>query len=225
MWSFCCFPTIHIVGDLEFNTGQKSCCQQWLTLHPCCSSFTIATTPSTWTCVHNFFTNLKPYLRPADKNVVVFFLSFHALQSRHMAVQGNHNMFCDIHIFSTTTTAEALHFSIQELAIVECSAHVQVKLCVFFHAKIKFCVFFCGKMCVIIFFVVQLVQRKHLWRFYMLKQNCTVHFSQIETKLSYLAIGKAQLNACAFSDGVEKQKCWLGPGDITTVITFFSTIF
>jgi len=44
--------------------------------------------------------------------------------------------------------------------------------------------------------------------------------SQIETKLSYLAIGKAQLNACAFSDGVEKQKCCLGPGDIKTVITF-----
>jgi len=44
--------------------------------------------------------------------------------------------------------------------------------------------------------------------------------SQIETKLSYLAIGKAQLNACAFSYGVEKQKCCLGQGDIKTVITF-----
>jgi len=30
-------------------------------------------------------------------------------------------MFCDIHIFSATTTAaEALHFSILELIIVEC---------------------------------------------------------------------------------------------------------
>ena len=29
---------------------------------------------------------------------------------------------------------------------------------------------------------------------------------------SYLAMGKAQLNACAFSDGVEKQKCCLGAG-------------
>jgi len=53
-----------------------------------------------------------------------------------------------------------------------------------------------------------------------LKRNSTVRFSQIETKLSYLAIGKAQLNACAFSDGVEKQKCCLGPGDIKTVISF-----
>jgi len=70
-------------------------------------------------------------------------------------LQGNHSMFCDIHIFSATTTAEALHFSIQELIIVECSAHVQVK----------------------------------------------------------------QLNACAFSDGVEKQKCCLGPCDIKNVIT------
>jgi len=66
-------------------------------------------------------------------------------------LQGNRNMFCDIHIFSATT-AEALHFSIQELAIVECSGHVQVTFCVvflckenfvwFFYAKIKFCVFF-----------------------------------------------------------------------------------
>jgi len=36
---------------------------------------------------------------------------------------------------------------------------------------------------------------------------------------SYLAISKAQLKACAFSDGVEKQKCCLGPGDIKTVVT------
>jgi len=68
-------------------------------------------------------------------------------------LEGNHNMFCDIHISSaTTTTAEALHFSIQELAIVECSGHVQTKILRFFlckenfvwlfHAKIKFCVFF-----------------------------------------------------------------------------------
>jgi len=40
------------------------------------------------------------------------------------------------------------------------------------------------------------------------KRNSAVRFSQIEPKLSYLAIGKAQLNACAFSDGVEKQKCF-----------------
>ena len=69
-------------------------------------------------------------------------------------LQGNHNMFCDIHIFSatTTTTADALHFSTQEMAIVECSGHVQVNFCivfcaVIFYAKIKFCVFFCGTMC------------------------------------------------------------------------------
>jgi len=53
-----------------------------------------------------------------------------------------------------------------------------------------------------------------------LKQNSAVRFSQIETKLSYLAIGQAQLNACVFSNGVEKQKCYLGPGDIKTVMTF-----
>jgi len=56
-------------------------------------------------------------------------------------------MFCDIHIFSATTTiAEVLHFSIQELAFVECSGHVQVKFCVvFFCAKEISCVFFMRK--------------------------------------------------------------------------------
>jgi len=53
-----------------------------------------------------------------------------------------------------------------------------------------------------------------------LKRNSAVRFSLIETKLSYLAIGKAQLIACAFSDGVDKQKCCLGPGVIKTVINF-----
>jgi len=56
-------------------------------------------------------------------------------------LQGNHNMFCDIHIFFATTTAKALDFSIQELAIVKCSGHVQVKFCVFFMQR-KFCMAF-----------------------------------------------------------------------------------
>ena len=79
-------------------------------------------------------------------------------------LQGDHNMFCDIHIFSaTTTTEEALHFSVQELKkIVECSGHVQIKFCVVFFVQRKFCVafsceniiyvFFRGTMCVIFFF-------------------------------------------------------------------------
>ena len=64
------------------------------------------------------------------------------------------------------------------------------------------------------------MQRKYLWRCYVLRRNSAVRCSQIETKLGYLAIGKAQLDAGAFSDGVEKQKCCLGPGDLKTVITF-----
>jgi len=64
------------------------------------------------------------------------------------------------------------------------------------------------------------VQKKYLLRLYVSKRNSAVRFSQIETKLSYLAIGKVQLNAYAFSDGVEKQKCCLGGVDIKTVITF-----
>jgi len=61
-------------------------------------------------------------------------------------LEGNHNMFCDIHIFSATTTAEAFHFSIQELATVECSSHVQKKnLRCFFCAKKILCGFFMRK--------------------------------------------------------------------------------
>jgi len=73
-------------------------------------------------------------------------------------------MFCDIHIFSaTTTTAEALHFSIQELAIIECSGNMQIKFCVVAFVQRKFCVafscgnkflrVFCGTVCVIILFL------------------------------------------------------------------------
>ena len=76
-------------------------------------------------------------------------------------------------------------------------------------------------MCVIIFFWSSVSATKKSMKFYVLKRNSAVRCSQIETKLSYLAIGKAQLNACAFSDGVEKQKYCLGPREIKTAITFF----
>jgi len=67
-------------------------------------------------------------------------------------------MFCDIHIFcATATTAEALHFSIQELIIVECSAHVQVKFCVVFLCKENFVWLFHAKKNFACFFVVQCV--------------------------------------------------------------------
>jgi len=72
--------------------------------------------------------------------------------------QGNHNMFCDINIVSaTTTTAETLHFSIQELIIVECSAHVQVKFCVVFLCKENFVWLFHAKKKFACFFFVQCV--------------------------------------------------------------------
>jgi len=62
--------------------------------------------------MHNFFTDLKPYLRPAYKNVVVFSSRFMHYHLDMWLLQGNHNMFCDIHIFFATTTAEALLSSI-----------------------------------------------------------------------------------------------------------------
>ena len=66
-------------------------------------------------------------------------------------------MFCDINVFSATTTAEALLFSIQEVTIVECSGHVQVKFCVAFCAKKFLCGFFMRKQNFAFFFVVQCV--------------------------------------------------------------------
>jgi len=113
--------------------------------------------------VHSFFKNLKTYLGPADENVGVFSSRFMHSNLDMRLLQGNHNMFCDIHIFSArTTTAEALHFSVHELTIAESSGHVQVKfglvfLCKpsflwIFHAKIKFCVLFRGTIYVITFF-------------------------------------------------------------------------
>jgi len=73
-------------------------------------------------------------------------------------------MFCDIHIFSaTTTTAEALHFSIQELIIVECSALMQVKFCV---------VFLCKENIVWLF-----QQRKKMLRVFSLYNVCNNIFS------------------------------------------------
>jgi len=88
-------------------------------------------------------------------------------------LQRNHNMFCDIHIFSATKTiAEALHFSIHELAIVECSGHVQAKFCVVFLCKQNFVALLCKNKISRafswynvwnnFFFGVQLVQRKYL---------------------------------------------------------------
>ena len=104
-------------------------------------------------------------------------------------------MFCEIHILSATTTAEALHFSIQELAIVQFSGHVQVKFCgVFlckenfvwlFHAKVKFCVFFCGTMCAIIFFRSSVSATKISMKVLRIetKQFCTVQSNRNQIEL------------------------------------------
>ena len=98
----------------------------------------------------------------------------------------NHNMFCDIHIFSaTTTTAEALHFSIQELIIVECSAHVQANFALFFCAKKILCDFF---------------MRKKLLRVFSLYNVCNNFFrssvSATKTSMKVLSIETKQ--CCTF---------------------------
>ena len=90
--------------------------------------------------MYSFFKNLKTYLGLADENVGVIPSRFMHNNLDMRLLQGNHSMFCDIHIFSsTTTTAEALHFSVQVLTIAECSGHVQVKFCLVFCARQVFC--------------------------------------------------------------------------------------
>ena len=113
--------------------------------------------------MHSFLKNLKTDLGPADEDVGVFSSRFMHYHHDMRPLQGNHSMFCDIHVFSaTTTTAEALHFSVQEMTIAECSDHVQEKFCLvflckprflrIFHAKIKLCMLFRGTMYVTTFF-------------------------------------------------------------------------
>jgi len=161
-----------------------------------------------------------------------FFLSFHALQSWHAAAtRSSQHVLWYSHFFCNNNNSRSVTFQHPRAGscrmlrprgskILRCF-FVQRKFCVDFSCEnITLHVFLWYNACNNFFFAVQLVQRKYLWRFYILKRNSAVRFSQTETKLSYLAIGKAQLNACAFSDGVEKQKCCLGPGDIKTVITF-----
>ena len=81
------------------------------------------------------FTQISNHIYDQLINMLEFFSSRFMHYNLDMRpLKGNHSMFCDIQIFSatTTTTAEALHFNIQELAIVECSGHMHVKFCVVF---------------------------------------------------------------------------------------------
>ena len=154
----------YISMEIQSSTeDNKRSCQQQVTLHTCRSFFTIATTQAPErACIT--FSQISNHIYDQLIKMLEFFSSRFMYYNLDMwPLQGNHNMFCvcDIHIFpaTTTTTAEALHFSIQELAIVECSGHMQVKFCVVFLVQRKFCVFFscenkifCGTMCVIFFF-------------------------------------------------------------------------
>jgi len=200
---------------------------------PCCSFFTIATTPSTWTYVHNFFTNIKPYLGQADKNVGVFFLSFHAPPSWNVTARRlSQRVVWYSHFFCNNNKSRSVTFQHQRAG--NCwmlRPRANKKFALFFLCKENFVwhfscenkilrVFLWHSVCNNYIFGVQLVQQKYLWRFYLMKPISAVRCSQIEAKLRYLAIGKWQLNACAFSDGVEKQKYCLEQGDIKTVITF-----
>jgi len=60
------------------------------------------------------------------KTVVIFASSFMHYKFEMPLLQGNEIMYCDIQIFPSSTTAEALlHFSLQKLSIVECPCDMQ----------------------------------------------------------------------------------------------------
>jgi len=116
-------------------------------------------------------------------------------------LQVNHNMLCDIHIFfCNNNNSRSVTFqhpradncrmlSPRASKILRCF-FVQRKFCVAFSCeKTILRVFSLYNVCNNFFFVVQLVQRKHLWKF-KYRNESAVCFSQIETKLSYLAMGK-----------------------------------
>ena len=114
-------------------------------------------------------------------------------------LQGNHNMFCNIHIFFATTTTEALHFSIQELLIVECSAHMQVKFCIVFLVQRRFCVAFSSNKKFLRVFLLYNVCN-NFFRSSVSATKTSMKVLSIETKVlyvlvkskpnSYLTIGK-----------------------------------
>ena len=177
------------------------------------------------------FSQISNHFYRQQTKMLWFFLAFRALPSWHAAATRSwqhvlwYSHFCCINNNSISVTfqhpkADNCRMLRRRANIILSYFLVQTKICVAFSCKNKIVRVFLSYNVCNNFFVVQLVQRKYLWRFYESKRNSAVSFSQIEPKLSYLAIGKAQLNACAFSDGVEKQKCCLEPGDIKTVITF-----
>ena len=120
---------------------------------PCRSFFTIAATPSTWTCVHNFFTNLKPYLGLADKNVGVFSSHFMHYHLDMRSLEGNttysaiFNFFCNSNNCRSVTFQHPRAGNYRMLRPRANKNFTLFFLCKenfvwLFHAKIKLCVFF-----------------------------------------------------------------------------------
>jgi len=103
-------------------------------------------------------------------------------------VQGGHNMCCDIHIFSATTaTVEALHFSIPELIIVECSGHVQEKFSVVFFVQRKFCVAFSREKEILRVFSLYNMCN-NFFRSSVSAAKTSVKVLSIETKVLYILV-------------------------------------
>jgi len=104
----CCFPTIYINQDLEFNTGQIKVAANngshcTLAARPLPSQQHQAPERA---CIT--FSQILNHIYDQLLKMLEFFSSrFMPYNLDMRPLQGNHNMFCDIHIFSATTTTTA----------------------------------------------------------------------------------------------------------------------
>ena len=119
------------------------------------------------------------------KMLYFFFSHFTHYHLDMRLLQGNQNMFCDIHIFSATT-AEALHFSIHKLIIVECSAHVQVKFWVVFLCKEIFVLLFHAKKKLRVFSLCNVCN--NFVRSSVSATKTSMKVLSIETKVLYVSV-------------------------------------
>ena len=108
------------------------------------------------------FSQISNHIYDQLIKMLEFFSSRFMLYNLDMRpLQGNHNMFCDIHIFLQQQQKCYISAS-KSWQLPNAQATCKQSFALFFlckenfvwlfHAKIKFCVFFCGTMCVIIFF-------------------------------------------------------------------------
>ena len=153
------FSQQYISMEIQSSTeDNKRSCQQQLTLHLAARSFPSQQfQASERACIT--FTQISKHIQDQLIKMLEFFPLVSCPTILTCGRQKVIQHILQYSIFSATaTTSEALHFRIQELAIVECSGHMQIKIMPCFFVQRKFCVTFsCENKILRVFFVVQCV--------------------------------------------------------------------